>query len=197
MSTGELSDAEFLAAIEATTYPGEKFGHRGHLRLGWLCLREHGFEAGLERIRTLVRNYATALGAAQKFHETMTRAWAERMQAALDETPGHRLVRCLPHGAPGAAGLEDAGAPLPEGDAGLAGGEGGLGAAGSGAAATPEAGEPVKSPGRPALRAVAVASERWLWSMWGTHDSRPVVVAALRPAHGLSDDADGDAHRAE
>lgn len=87
MSTGELSDAEFLAGVEATTYPGEKFGHREHLRLGWLCLRAHGFEAGLERIRTLVRTYAAALGAAQKFHETITRAWAERMQAALDETP--------------------------------------------------------------------------------------------------------------
>lgn len=88
MSTQELSDAEFLAAVETATYPGEKFKHRDHLRLGWLCLRAHGFEVGLERIRTLVRNYATALGAAGKFHETMTRAWAERMQAALDETPG-------------------------------------------------------------------------------------------------------------
>lgn len=88
MSTGELSDEDFLAAIEAATYPGEQFGHRGHLRLGWLCLRAHGFESGLERIRTLVRNYATALGATEKFHETMTRAWAERMQRALDETPG-------------------------------------------------------------------------------------------------------------
>lgn len=87
MSTGELSDAEFLAAIEAATYPGDKFGHRGHLRLGWLCLRAHGFEQGLERIRALVRRYAAALGAAEKFHETMTRAWAERMQVALDETP--------------------------------------------------------------------------------------------------------------
>ncbi|HVG63373.1 MAG TPA: hypothetical protein VNA24_32710 [Hyalangium sp.] len=87
MSTGELSDAEFLAAIEAATYPGDKFGHRGHLRLGWLCLRAHGFEAGLERIRALVRRYATALGASEKFHETMTRAWAERMQVALDKTP--------------------------------------------------------------------------------------------------------------
>jgi hypothetical protein len=87
MSTGELSDAEFLAAVEAATYPGEKFNHRGHLRLGWLCLRAHGYEAGLERIRTLVRSYATALGAAGKFHETMTRAWAERMQTALEETP--------------------------------------------------------------------------------------------------------------
>jgi hypothetical protein len=87
MSTAELSDAEFLAALETATYPAEKFGHRAHLRLGWVCLRAAGFEAGLERIRSLVRHYATALGAAEKFHETVTRAWAERMQVALDETP--------------------------------------------------------------------------------------------------------------
>jgi hypothetical protein len=87
MSTGELSDAEFLAAVEEATYPGDQFGHRGHLRLGWLCLKAHGFEAGLERMRALLRHYATAQGAAEKFHETMTRAWAERMQAAVDETP--------------------------------------------------------------------------------------------------------------
>jgi hypothetical protein len=83
-----LSDTEFLAAVEAATYPGDRFGHREHLRLGWLCLKPLGFEAGLERIRGLVRHYATALGAPGKFHETMTRAWAERMQGALEETPG-------------------------------------------------------------------------------------------------------------
>jgi hypothetical protein len=88
MSAGGQSDAEFLAAVEAATYPGERFGHREHLRLGWLYLRAHGFEAGLGQIRTVVRSYATALGAAEKFHETITRAWAERMQAAIEETPG-------------------------------------------------------------------------------------------------------------
>jgi hypothetical protein len=87
MSTGALSDEEFQQAVAEGTYPGEQFGHRAHLRLGWLCLRAHGFEGGLERMRVLLRNYATALGAAEKFHETVTRAWAERMQVALDETP--------------------------------------------------------------------------------------------------------------
>jgi len=87
MSTGALSDAEFLKAVEEATYPGEQFGHRGHLWLGWLCLRAHGFEGGVERMRTLLRHYATALGAAEKFHETVTRAWAERMHAALEATP--------------------------------------------------------------------------------------------------------------
>ncbi len=81
------SDAEFLRAVEAATYPGEQFGHKAHLRLGWLCLREHGFEGGLERIRELLKHYSAALGASQKFHETMTRAWAEYMHAALAATP--------------------------------------------------------------------------------------------------------------
>ncbi len=89
MSAGELSDTQFLEAVRTATYPGDKFGHRAHLRLGWMCLREHGFEQGLERIRELVRAYAKALGATEKFHETITRAWAEHMQAALEETPEH------------------------------------------------------------------------------------------------------------
>ena len=87
MSAVGLTDAEFLAAVEAATHPGEEFGHRAHLRLAWLCLRAHGREAGLERIRTLIREYATALGATGKYHETMTRAWAELLWRAMGETP--------------------------------------------------------------------------------------------------------------
>jgi hypothetical protein len=84
-----LSDQDFLAAVESATHPGEEFGHRAHLRLAWLCLREQqGLEAGLERIRTLIQNYATALGAPGKYHETMTRAWAERVWSAARRTPG-------------------------------------------------------------------------------------------------------------
>lgn len=83
-----LKDADFLAAVEAATYPGEAFGHRAHVRLAWLCLREHGFESGLERVRGLIQRYATALGATGKYHETLTRAWAERVQVGLDAAPG-------------------------------------------------------------------------------------------------------------
>lgn len=82
-----MTDAEFLAAIEATTYPGSAFGHREHVRLAWLCLRAGDFTSGLERIRTLIRAYATSLGAPGKFHETQTRAWAEHVQAVLDRAP--------------------------------------------------------------------------------------------------------------
>jgi hypothetical protein len=87
MDPKALSDADFLTAVEEATWPGPAFGHREHVRLAWLCLREHGFDTGLERIRTLIRHYATSLGATGKFHETQTRAWAEHVQAALDRGP--------------------------------------------------------------------------------------------------------------
>ncbi|MDY7231445.1 hypothetical protein [Hyalangium rubrum] len=87
MNPESMSDKAFLEALESATYPKEQFGHRAHLRLGWLCLREQGFEEGLASIRTRIQRYATAVGAAAKYHETMTRVWAEHVQAALDATP--------------------------------------------------------------------------------------------------------------
>ena len=39
MSTGELSDEEFVAAVTVAKFPGGKFGHRGHVRLAWICPR--------------------------------------------------------------------------------------------------------------------------------------------------------------
>ena len=74
MSIGELSDGEFLAAVEAATHPGEAFGHEAHLRLGWLCLRAHGFEAGVARTPGLIVQDATALGGPGEDHQTGARA---------------------------------------------------------------------------------------------------------------------------
>ncbi|WNG47642.1 hypothetical protein F0U60_28595 [Archangium minus] len=87
MDSRPASDDEFLEAVEAATWPGESFGHREHVRLGWLYLRRHGSEAGYARIQETIRRYATALGAAGKYHETMTRAWSAHVYAALRETP--------------------------------------------------------------------------------------------------------------
>lgn len=82
-----MSDQEFLEALEEATYPPEQFNHRAHLRLGWLYLRAHGFEQGLSHIRTTIQRYATAVGAATKYHETITQVWAEHVQAAIEQTP--------------------------------------------------------------------------------------------------------------
>lgn len=88
MSTAELSDAEYLAAISVAKFPGGKFNHRGHVRMAWICLKDQSFEAGMERIRATVKGFATLLGVPEKYNETVTRAWAECVQAALEQTPG-------------------------------------------------------------------------------------------------------------
>ncbi|MGZ3457491.1 MAG: hypothetical protein ACXU86_03195 [Archangium sp.] len=87
MNPETASDSEFLAAVEAAAWPGEHFGHREHVRLAWLYLRRHGPEAGYSRIRATIQRYATALGAAGKYHETVTRAWSAHVYRALGETP--------------------------------------------------------------------------------------------------------------
>jgi hypothetical protein len=88
MDPRTASDDEFLESVETATWPGEHFGHREHLRLGWLYLRRHGPEAGYTRIQATIQRYATALGAAGKYHETVTRAWSAHVYGALKETPG-------------------------------------------------------------------------------------------------------------
>ncbi|MBJ6766090.1 hypothetical protein JGU66_35500 [Myxococcaceae bacterium JPH2] len=87
MEPQQWTDAAFIAAVESATYPGAGFHHREHVRLAWICLRTEGFEGGLARLRVLIRGFATANGAAGKFHETQTRAWAELVQAAMDRGP--------------------------------------------------------------------------------------------------------------
>jgi hypothetical protein len=82
-----VADEVFLAAVEGATWPGAAFKHREHLRLGWLYLRKHGQETGTARIRETILRYATALGAAGIYHETLTRAWAACVGGALRETP--------------------------------------------------------------------------------------------------------------
>lgn len=96
LSAKTQSDEDFLAAVEAATHPGEAFNHRAHLRLAWLCLREQGgLDAGLSRIRERIQHYATALGAPGKYHETVTRAWAELVWTATRKTPGARTFEAL------------------------------------------------------------------------------------------------------
>jgi hypothetical protein len=81
-----LSDAELVAAFEALRIAPADFRHREHVRLGFAMLAAAGdfAEAGLRFKRALVR-FATAIGAAAKYHETLTWAYLtlihERMHA--------------------------------------------------------------------------------------------------------------------
>jgi hypothetical protein len=77
-----MTDDDFLACLADCSLPPEHFNHRGHLRLAWLQLRRHPFEQAVENTCTLIRAYATHLGAPQKFHRTITEALLHLMRAA-------------------------------------------------------------------------------------------------------------------
>jgi len=81
-----VHDREFIEAFEACTLPPALFPHRAHVRLAWLYLREHGLHETLTRYSSGIRRYAGTLGAAGKYHHTITWAFLflihERMQRA-------------------------------------------------------------------------------------------------------------------
>lgn len=79
-----MDDREFVEAFEACTLPPGEFCHRSHVRLGWLYLRQTSLLEALPRFIENLRRYASSLGAAGKYHETITWAYMvlihERMQ---------------------------------------------------------------------------------------------------------------------
>lgn len=77
-----MTDAEFLRAFEDTTL--DPFHHRDHLRATFLYLRQFGEAQTRERLGSAILRFATAKGAAGKYHETITLAWIRLMAAALD-----------------------------------------------------------------------------------------------------------------
>lgn len=101
MDPETAGDDEFLEAVEAAVWPGERFGHREHVRLAWLYLRRHGPEGGYTRIQGTIQRYATALGAAGKYHETVTRAWSAYVYRALRETPELEPFKAFQEAHPG------------------------------------------------------------------------------------------------
>ena len=86
MSAVALDDAAFLAAVADASLPA--FGHREHLRVAWLCLREGGREVGGARAAALIKAYAEAKGAHSKFDATLTRRWMDRVWVAMEAVPG-------------------------------------------------------------------------------------------------------------
>lgn len=54
---------------------GEGFGHRQHVELTWRYLEDHDPDTARRLVSDAIREVASAHGAPQKFHETITGAW--------------------------------------------------------------------------------------------------------------------------
>ena len=70
-----MTDAEFLAALEAATLPESDFNHAGHVRAAWLYLRQSSFPTALAQMSSALQTYAAARGKPDRYHETMTVAF--------------------------------------------------------------------------------------------------------------------------
>jgi len=80
-------DERFLAALEASTLPPADFGHRGHLRAGFLYLRRHDFPGACVAMKRAVQGFAAAQGRAGLYHETLTIAYLALIAERLAEEP--------------------------------------------------------------------------------------------------------------
>ena len=70
-----LEDEVFLAALEAGTLSPAEFGHRGHLRAGFLYLRRHDFPDACVAMKRTLLSFAAAQGKLGGYHETVTVAY--------------------------------------------------------------------------------------------------------------------------
>lgn len=64
------------------------FGHRQHVHLTWLAVREHGVQEAIAVVSEGIRQTARYAGAPQKYHATVSRAWVEAVGYHLAEHPG-------------------------------------------------------------------------------------------------------------
>jgi hypothetical protein len=85
-----MTDAELVAAFETTSLPKEHFSHREHVRVAWYFVRTYGLPDAFSRFAEALKRFATAKGAPQLYHETITWAYLllirERLAHATDES---------------------------------------------------------------------------------------------------------------
>src|SRR5437868_87657 len=81
---------DVLRAFEACTLPAAEFSHRRHLAIGWSYLRRYGFPDGVVKFSERLKAYVVSVGAAAKYHETITWAYMALMneEMSLRSPPG-------------------------------------------------------------------------------------------------------------
>src|SRR5215831_5273331 len=63
------------------------FGHREHVRLAYVLVAQYGVEDAAQRCGQILSHMATAHGAPERFHVTMTVAWVRAVAHHMSEAP--------------------------------------------------------------------------------------------------------------
>lgn len=67
----------FEEMFAEVTRSSPRFGHRQHVQLTWLAVRNCGRDAAIDLVSQGIRRTARYAGAPQKYHPTISRAWVE------------------------------------------------------------------------------------------------------------------------
>jgi hypothetical protein len=88
---------DLLSAFEALTLDPAQFSHRRHLEFGWRYLQRYGFPQGAAKFCERLRGYVAHVGAAAKYHETITWAYLVLMneERTLRSAPGETFDALL------------------------------------------------------------------------------------------------------
>ena len=82
-----MDDRELLAQFESRTLPFAQWTHRAHVKVAFLYLREHGFDAALNRLRTGIKSYNAANNVPDTptsgYNETTTHAFLHLIHATM------------------------------------------------------------------------------------------------------------------
>jgi len=69
------------------TAPGVRFGHRQHIHLAFLAARRYGADRTPEVMCDWIRQVAAAHGMPERYHATMTIAWARIVAGHVSADP--------------------------------------------------------------------------------------------------------------
>jgi hypothetical protein len=83
----DLSDDQFVAAMEQLHVANSNFHHRDHIRLAWAYLRNFDLPLAEQNISHCIRRFAAHNSAPHKYHHTITLAWMRLVAAAMRLTP--------------------------------------------------------------------------------------------------------------
>ena len=67
-----MTEGEFEEAFEACSLPKGSFHHQDHVRLAWIYLQKYPLTEAIDRYVAGIKRFATANGAPDLYHETIT-----------------------------------------------------------------------------------------------------------------------------
>ncbi len=83
----DLTDDQFITAMEELRIANSEFHHRDHIRLAWAYLRTFSATLAEAKLANCIRRFAAFHNAPHKYHHTITLVWMRVVAAAMRLTP--------------------------------------------------------------------------------------------------------------